>query len=89
MGGTGGYDAPEKNANYIGKPSDIWSLGVILFILLFKRMPLIKDGVLVLPANIPNQELELLLVNMLETSYRKRFDINQIIGILQRLQRLQ
>jgi protein kinase A len=43
--GTSEYNAPEKvNKQPYGKPSDIWSLGVLLYVMLHDRFPFGKRG---------------------------------------------
>lgn len=45
MCGTPHYMSPElaQKRDYFGKPADIWALGVILYILLFGKLPFFAE----------------------------------------------
>ena len=97
-GGSIHYQAPElqnveNNNNYNPFYSDIWSVGICLFIFIFEEFPFDSDSELELqmkileneiklPFNPQNKNFEDLLFKLLEKDPNKRLtDINKIINL--------
>ena len=64
--GTPSYMAPEicKKSEYYGKPADIWSLGIVLYVLLFSRFPF--KGIIFYKKNIYFLFQEKMIMNYLQ-----------------------
>jgi serine/threonine protein kinase len=80
-----------KDPNYIGYPHDIWSLGYILWFILFKTSPFKSTNEQLLKQEVINFELDFsgkalddslkkLLRGMLDTNESKRWNISQVAG---------
>jgi hypothetical protein len=91
LGTTKICQSPEvwANPNYIGLPHDIWCLGVILWIMLFKHSPFkscneqtLKLEILSFEPDFSGKTLEKSLIEllrgMLTTDYTQRWDIGQV-----------
>ncbi|CAD8059728.1 unnamed protein product [Paramecium primaurelia] len=100
--GTPVYMAPETvQLNQYSEKSDIWSLGVVLYLMLFKELPFnqkkqedIKNRQQEVHANIRNdrnlsKKIQNILIGMLELDPFKRFSIDQILQNLQSQKKLQ
>ncbi|XP_025196232.1 serine/threonine-protein kinase NIM1-like isoform X2 [Melanaphis sacchari] len=89
--GSPPYAAPELflDERYVGRPVDVWSLGVLLFFMTTATMPFLGDNmaglrrsILAGHVNSPaymSQLLKSLIESMLNTSPEHRFDIDQVL----------
>ncbi|KAI9809096.1 MAG: hypothetical protein M1825_002385 [Sarcosagium campestre] len=88
--GSPHYASPEivKGLRYHGEKADVWSLGVILFVILTGRLPFdhpnvkllldrVKAGKFTLPAELTEQACDL-IVRMLEVDPHKRISMDEI-----------
>ena len=92
--GTPSYMAPEivNKEKYIAQYSDVWSLGVLLYTMLFGRFPfrakddeklfrLINEGIIVFPEDIPvHGYIKNLIKKILNINPRLRPNIDEIIN---------
>ncbi|CAK65973.1 unnamed protein product (macronuclear) [Paramecium tetraurelia] len=99
--GTPVYMAPETvQSNSYSEKSDIWSLGVVLYLMVYKEIPynLKKDGDLYgkqqqIHTKIMNdksltKKIQKVLVGMLELDQQKRMNIDGILSILNEQKKL-
>lgn len=95
LGTTKICQSPEvwANPNYMGLPHDIWCLGVILWMLLYKNSPFkstneqtLKQEVMTFVPDFTDKTLDSnlieLLRGMLNTDETKRWDIKRVAGCL-------
>jgi len=88
--GSPHYASPEilNGQKYKGDKTDIWSLGIILFVLLCGRLPFdeedvsslrakVINGRYIMPTNLSNEAKDLIF-RMLQTDPEIRFDMDQI-----------
>ncbi|KAI9482738.1 MAG: kinase-like domain-containing protein [Benjaminiella poitrasii] len=84
--GTLDYAAPEilRGEMYSGKPQDIWSLGVLLFTLVYRETPFYDtEQIMKKELRIPfvlSEGLVDLICKMLERDVDKRIDIQQVLA---------
>ena len=92
--GTPSYMAPEivNKEKYIAQYSDVWSLGILLYTILFGRFPfrakddeklfrLINEGIIVFPEDIPvHGYIKNLIKKILNVNPRLRPNIDEIIN---------
>ena len=87
--GTFNYMAPEiSNDGIYNEKSDMWSLGCIIYEL-FTLNIYYKDAICreikKIDSDIYNNKWQKLIDSLLQTDYKKRFDINQVIKFLEEL----
>ncbi|CAK75830.1 unnamed protein product (macronuclear) [Paramecium tetraurelia] len=100
--GTPVYMAPETvQLNQYSEKSDIWSLGVVLYLMIFKELPFnqkkeedIRNRQQEVYAKIRNERnlpknIQYILIGMLEIDPQKRLSIEQILTQLQSQKKLQ
>jgi len=87
--GTFYYMAPEiSNDGIYNEKSDMWSLGCIiyeLFTLNIYYKDKSYDEIKKIDSDIYNNKWQKLIDSLLQTDYKKRFDINQVIKFLEEL----
>ncbi|CAD8067577.1 unnamed protein product [Paramecium sonneborni] len=99
--GTPVYMAPETvQLNCYSEKSDIWSLGVVLYLMVYKEIPfnLKKDGDLygkqqnihakIINDKSLNKKIQNILIGMLELDQQKRLSIDAILSILNQQKKL-
>ncbi len=91
--GSAAYAAPEilKDDSYIAAPTDMWSLGVVLFIMLSGRMPFddsdlpamlrrqLEENV-TFPPELPSEEARQLIRALLQPNVQKRLTADDAIN---------